>query len=481
MNKRKSFFAQIKENQVSAISFVLSLIGIALTVLLTIIGNKYLGTKIVLLVAVIFGIVWLLLIALSVRKPKTSVFINLLLVIALSVSSVLAIRLSDFSGRITSYEDIDTISIIKAVDSDLTIDSNFFGLRLAIFSGDDDYNNWAISLLQQIDKYTGVITVEYSNHIEGFQALLAGDVDLMVMNTDGESEIQEAEDGILQSKQYKVLFTDSRNINTDELPTVDVSKNGFTVLINGVDLSGNNINKKARADINILATVNPSTGKVNLQVLPRDLWVEVPCRDNLKSKLTRTGSQGGSGCTIKAIEQYFDHELEINYYVKINFTGFVDLIDALGGITAYSYYNFCSGNYCFVKGKNKMNGEKALVFARIRKILPGNDLARGNHQLEISKGIINKFLENPSLDTMNKVLDAVEGNFVTTFEEKNFINLFNLFINMKDKMVIESHSMKGDFVWDFDPIYKTDLYYFVPTKGEKEAALQRIKDTLEGK
>lgn len=483
--KRKGFFYTLKHNKVAAIAFVLALIGITLTTFLGMIGSKYFDLQFVLIAESVLAIIWLLLIIMTTRKPKTSVFVNVFLVLCLGFSSVVALRISNFSGAVTNHSDIDSVSIISSYNSNLNVDSDFIGLKMATFLGDDTYNNWAISLLQEADKYTGIILVEYANHIEGFKALLNGDVDIMVLNTDAEAEIVDAEDGVLTSKDYKVLFTDSINIETEQLPSVDVAKSGFTVLINGIDLSGNNINKKGRADTNILVTVNPSTGKINMQVLPRDLWVELPCRDNLKTKLTRSGSLGGSGCTIDTIEQYFDNKLEINYYVKINFQGFKDLVDALGGIEAYSYYSFCAEtygkNYCYIKGMNKLNGDEALAFARLRKMLPGNDVARGNHQVEIIKGIINKFLKNPSIDTMNNILSAVEGNFVTTFEEDKFVSLLNLLLSIKDKMVIESSSMEGGIVWDYDPIYKTDLYYFVPNEGEKEAAFQRIEDTLNGK
>ena len=485
MKKKKGFFKKLKSNKLSEIAFVLALIGLTLSVFLGMIGSKYISMKWVMIGAGVTALFWLLLIRMTTRKPTLSIFINLILVFALSASSLVALRLSSFSNEITIKSDIDTVSVVTSLDSGLTTESDFFGTKMAVFADDEVYNSWAISLLQDADKYTGITLKYYDTHLEGYIALLNGEVDLMVMSADAESELVETEDEAVTTKEYIVLYTDTKDVAVEALPSVDVNKNGFTVLINGIDLSGNNINKKARADICILVTINPSTGKINLQVLPRDLWVELPCRDNLKTKLNRSGSQGGVSCTIDAIERYFDYELEINYYAKINFQGFEDLVDALGGIEAYSYYTFCEETYgkeyCYIKGMNKMNGEEALAFARIRKSLPGNDVARGNHQIEIIKGILNKFLKNPSLDTMNKILKAVEGNFVTSFEEKQFVGLLELLLSIKDKMVIESHSMTGGIEWDYDQIYKTDLYYFVPDEGEKEAALQRIKDTLAGK
>lgn len=78
---------------------------------------------------------------------------------------------------------------------------------------------------------------------------------------------------------------------------------------------------------------------------------------------------------IKSIEEKFG--IEINYYAKLNFNGLVDLVDALGGVDVKSYYTYSYQGYDFVKGMNPVGGQKALRFARARKMLPENELSRG--------------------------------------------------------------------------------------------------------
>lgn len=75
----------------------------------------------------------------------------------------------------------------------------------------------------------------------------------------------------------------------------------------------------------------------------------------------------------------------------MNFTSVERIVDALGGITVESQYNFSSGNYTFVKGMNELNGKQALAFARNRKsFAEGDHAARtqsaGGHQRDLQQG-----------------------------------------------------------------------------------------------
>ena len=184
--------------------------------------------------------------------------------------------------------------------------------------------------------------------------------------------------------------------------------------------------------------------------------------------------------SIDSIEDKFD--VEINYYAKINFNGLVKLVDALGGVTVNSHYTYTAGQYNFVKGENFVSGEKALMFARARKMLPENELSRGQHQMELIKGIFRKFAENPTYDNSMAVLDALSENFVTNLPEEDFYEAFELVVKLLPALQnMENHTISGTYKWHYDEVRDGYYqYYFYPNDGEIEKVRNRINAVLEG-
>ena len=79
---------------------------------------------------------------------------------------------------------------------------------------------------------------------------------------------------------------------------------------------------------------------------------------------------------MEALEKLYD--IQIDYYLRMNFTGFIDIIDALGGIDVYSDYNFSVENVrSYAKGMNHVNGLEALAFARERYSFSRRRLSAG--------------------------------------------------------------------------------------------------------
>ena len=161
-----------------------------------------------------------------------------------------------------------------------------------------------------------------------YNALKNHKVELLVLTNIGKSDLSVIDENyedyiqVILSKDYPLEKVTSQD--------VDISKEPFTIYLQGADLSsGDNINSTGRGDVNILLTVNPHTKKVNMQVIPRDLFVYIPCKD-ASSKLSYSGWWGGIQSSIASIEDQLD--IKINYYAKINFNGLMDLVDALGGV-----------------------------------------------------------------------------------------------------------------------------------------------------
>ena len=282
-------------------------------------------------------------------------------------------------------------------------------------------------------------------------------------------------------KRLKVVFEKKYKIGTAELKAVDISKEPFTIYLCGADLSsGEDINSTGRGDVNILLTVNPKTKQVYMQAVPRDTFVYIPCRGG-SSKLSYSGWWGGVQSSIESIEDKFG--IEINYYAKINFNGLVDLVDSLGGVTVYSHYTYNAGGYSFFKGYNQVDGKKALLFARARKMLPENELSRGQHQMELIKGIFNKFAENPTYENSMAVLNSLSDNFVTNLPEDDYLKAFKLVVELLPKLQnMENHSIEGTYQWHYDEVREGYYqYYYYPADGEIDRVRNNIQAVLDGK
>ena len=147
-----------------------------------------------------------------------------------------------------------------------------------------------------------------------------------------------------------------------------ITKEPFVIYLSGVDTRGE-LTENARSDVNILAAVNPVTKRVALINTPRDYYVDLAGTDS-KDKLTHAGLYGVETSMATLGNLY---GVNVDHYIRINFAGFISIIDALGGVDVYSDQAFTSvgspGYYdptTFVEGWNHLDGKAALAFARER-------------------------------------------------------------------------------------------------------------------
>lgn len=246
-------------------------------------------------------------------------------------------------------------------------------------------------------------------------------------------------ENINQNQNYvgTKILTDNENYENDE--NKEEMKCNYTLYISGIDTYGD-ISQKSRSDVNIIASINTDTRNILLTSTPRDYYVKIPMKGGVKDKLTHAGIYGVD-VSIKTLENLYD--ISIDYYIRINFTTFINIIDLLGGITVYSEYDFISGNYSFNKGYNELNGEDALVFVRERYAFSNGDNQRGKNQMQVIKAIIDKAFSPTviikSSDIINTISKALETN-MNSNEIKYFIKLI---LKDKTKYNIEMNNVKG--------------------------------------
>ena len=350
----------------------------------------------------------------------------------------------------------------------------------------DDLNDLSIAHLD-LDTHQGLndAVTKIKNEID-FTSTIGEDIsDLTNMLTTNEEPAIILEDAQLSivEEENPEIFTDLRIIYSVEVEieiakigeAVDVTKDSFNLLISGIDTYGS-ITKVSRSDVNILVTVNPSTHNILLTSIPRDYYVLIP-EFNEYDKLTHAGIYGVE-TSVSTIENLLD--TTINYYIKVNFTSVIDIVDAIGGITVDSKYDFTTQDgYHFTKGSNKLDGEEALSFARERKSFADGDRIRGENQELILTAIINKAMSASIITDYVALLNALNDKFVTNITDEEITDFIKKQISEMPSWTINSISLDGTDAYDYTYSYqKQKLYVMKPYQESIINAQERINSTL---
>ena len=219
----------------------------------------------------------------------------------------------------------------------------------------------------------------------------------------------------------------------------------FVVYLSGVDNRGD-LTEDARSDVNILAVVNPLTKRVALVNTPRDYYVDLAGTDS-KDKLTHAGLYGVETSMATLGDLY---GIEVDHYVRINFAGFIDIVDALGGIDVYCDEAFTSvgspGYYDptdFEEGWNHLDGAAALAFARERHAFATGDIQRGINQMKVIDAMLDKIKSPALLTSYSRLLAAVSDNFVTSLSSNQITALVRMQLSDFAAWDIENYSVTG--------------------------------------
>ena len=224
-----------------------------------------------------------------------------------------------------------------------------------------------------------------------------------------------------------------------------ITKEPFVVYLSGVDTRGD-LTDKARSDVNIIAAVNPVTKQVVLINTPRDYYVDL-AGTNSKDKLTHAGLYGVQ-TSMDTLGNLYG--VDVQHYIRINFAGFINIVDALGGVDVYSDQAFTSvgspGYYdptTFVEGWNHLDGKAALAFARERHAFKTGDVQRGINQMKVIDAMLNKIKSPALLMGFTKILDAVSDSFVTSLSQNQISALVRMQLSDFAEWNIERYTVTG--------------------------------------
>ena len=282
------------------------------------------------------------------------------------------------------------------------------------------------------------------------------------------------------------------NNSADVTPQGKLTERPFILYLSGIDVSGS-INTRSRSDVNIVMVVNPKTHKILLVTVPRDTYVPFPQARGFGGtngqcdKLTHAVIYGDNDCavSIATLEQNVYTGIHIDHWIRVNFTSLEKIVDALGGIEAYSEYSYTSyftgEKVYFQKGMNYMDGWKALVFCRERKSIPGEEQQRGRNQLEVVKGIFNKATSPSIIVNYNNVLNEVKNNIVTDISTDEITNLVKMQIDTNASWSFETVSVEVEYVYDYCySIPSRELCVGLMKEASRQEAINKINAVMNG-
>ena len=298
----------------------------------------------------------------------------------------------------------------------------------------------------------------------------------------------------------KVIISKDKKMKKSDTSESELASSGksitepFTILLMGIDSTDEVLNKNAVAngDTLILITFNPKTLNATMLSIPRDSYVPISCWSGKpENKITHAAGYG-TDCMMNTIEEYFD--VQIDYYAKINFKGLVKLVDAVGGVEVEVPKQLCTDDssrgqeICIQPGKQTLNGEQALVFARNRKSLANGDFGRAQHQQELVMALVNKIKTIDNVSQFMNILNTISNSLDTNLTTKQILSFYNVGKDIIKRSLtsdeaqlinIQQLFLQGSGQMIYDERARMVLWNYVPNKLSKKDIIQAMKENLE--
>lgn len=475
---KKSKKQNKKIQSISIVIFILylliSFITLGIVIYLNVLPFKYIS--ILLLIYVIFTLLFGLFIVKKNIKSGFKIFMDIILCIFIMIYSFGLVYLNktlNFMEKIKSkgYQ-TEEYYILVLKNSSYENLSDIENKELAIYNGDENYNK----ALEDIKKKINLQEKKYDNYADAVNAVMNKKVTSVLISSAYKSILEEQIDQF--NEKLKILDTTTIKVKSEiQTDNIDVTKQSFNVYISGIDIYGD-ISLVSRSDVNMIATVNPNTHQVLLTSIPRDYYVRLHNTTGYKDKLTHAGLYG-INMSITTIEDLFD--IDIDYYVRVNFTTLVNLVDAIGGIDITSdkaFTSYTNKSCTYQKGKNHLDGKCALAFSRERYAYSEGDRHRVQNQQTVITAILNKALSSSTLvKKYTSILQSMGDSFQTNIPQDKIYALVNMQLDSMPKWNITSISVNGKDSSNYTYSYSSGkLYVMEPDMSTVALATSKIKE-----
>lgn len=481
------------------ISTILYLISIGLLIysLILLEGIETLIRVIIIIITILYFFMYLIIgLALLISKKNKTLIITIILTVIFSGINIFAYYYIDKTYNIVSEiskeKIIYTTNLIKLRDNDNEIKN------VGLISKEDDIEGYILPQEYMVINDKKYKITYYNDYIELLNSLYNKTEDAIFITANYILKYSEIDAFTNISTETVIIDSYSKKMDNQD-SVISTNKDitePFTILLLGVDSEYDGLNNNAafNGDSIMMITFNPKTLSATVFSIPRDTYVPIACNNNKSNKINSAAGYG-TKCVIDTIQNLTD--IEIDYYVKINFKGVVALVDSLGGVNLnVDKPDFkknlsvdCKGMICeqnsnrefgdnlvyIEPGENKtLNGEQALAYARNRHQWAMSDFKRIEHQQAVVTAIVNRVKTIRDINTLYKVLNAVTNNIDTNMSTKQILNLYNVGKNV----LLNSNFEDNEFI-NIQRTYLTGYDLTLYQNGYSMYTYQYYEESLE--
>ena len=460
---------------------LVSVIFMIVVVLLDMLPLNYLA-----LVAMILVFLWCIAFtSQAVRKKKgiAGKIYSLVLVCVLALGTFNIAEANNMLSMITGGNvRVDKMAVaVRADDPAETIeDAMDYNFGVQFQQGGDNIQTAVTKLQEELG--TTLEVTECDSVQDQAQALINGQVDAIVYN-EAYTELMEGsvDDFTHNTKIIYEMSIETKldlGIGTDS----SLTNEPFTVYISGIDTYGE-VTETSRSDVNIIAVVNPKTHQILLITTPRDSYVplygpssQIPeYSQGSMDKLTHAGVYGIE-TSMETLGKLYD--TDINYYVRLNFTSLIDIVDILGGIDVDSEFAFTTGDESGAvvevhEGTNHFDGKQALAFSRERHALEDGDNQRGKNQQAVITAMLKKVISPTMLLRASTLMNQVSKDVEMNVTQSQLNALIRNQLRTNADWTIQSVALSGEGGQDYCYSAPDQLLYVM---YPDETELQKIID-----
>ena len=240
----------------------------------------------------------------------------------------------------------------------------------------------------------------------------------------------------------------------------------FNVLVLGLDkeIGSKTPASDTRTDTMMVVQVDPGTGGIRLLSIPRDLLVEVA--PGKKDRINTAYEHGGVRNAVQVVESFAG--IPIDHYAVVNFKGFKDVVNAMGGVKLNVEKGF-PAKWHMPPGIQTLNGNKALFYARYRGT-PGGDLDRIRHQQQMVAALRSQLLKWSTIPKLPKMVGLLEKSVQTDMGASDALTVGKALVEKGRGAPMTAVQLKGT-----PETRKNGDEVLVPDRGANDEALRYFR------